>query len=189
MFFQMIVYLQSSIMPKGSPSPVHLCHSCLRRFGDLKKNTPVDFGDMYFVDFVVFCDFELSRGALGSKKHPGGTKEAPRKHPGGTQEARDILETECVFSCAPARKSNGGDHFRVDGSDVTVTVYRACTQELTVGGANIAVHQIPNTEDTPPEPLQQGLFGEQMHVDLICPIIEGLYILYPWQHEYRMPAL
>jgi len=25
-----------------------------------KKNTPLDFGNMPFMDFVVFCDFELS---------------------------------------------------------------------------------------------------------------------------------
>ena len=93
--FQMIVYLQSSIMPKGSPSPVHLCRSCLRRFGDLKKNMPLDFWNMYFVDFVVFCDFELScilrhEGSIhgGRQKHSGGTQEASRRHPVGTQEAQ-----------------------------------------------------------------------------------------------------
>ena len=47
-----------------------------------------------------------------------GTQEAP----GGTQEARDILESECVISYAPAHKSYAGDHFRVHGSDVTITV-------------------------------------------------------------------
>ena len=58
-----------------------------------------------------------------------GTQEAPRKHPegtqeapGGTQEARDILESECVISYAPAHKSDARDHFRVHGSDVTITV-------------------------------------------------------------------
>ena len=52
-----------------------------------------------------------------------------------TQEARDILETECVFSYAPAHKSDAGDHFRMDGSDVTITVHPACAQEFAVGGA------------------------------------------------------
>jgi len=33
---------------------------------------------------------------------------------------------------------------------VTTTVYRTCAQALTVGGAKIADHQIPNTENTPP---------------------------------------
>jgi len=81
-------------------------------------------------------------------------------HPQGTHEARDILETECVFSYVPAHKSGGGDHFRVDGSDVTITVYRTCAQELMVGGPKIADHQLPNTEDTTPETVQQRLFWE-----------------------------
>ena len=66
--FQIVVYLQSSIMPKGSPSRVRLCRSCLRRFGDLKKNTPLEFWNTYFVDVVVFCDFELSWGTQGIQK-------------------------------------------------------------------------------------------------------------------------
>ena len=92
----------------------------------------------------------------GPRRHPGG----PRRHPGGTQEARDILETKCVFSYAPAHKSDATDHFRVHGSDVTITVYRACAQDLVGAWAQKAVKPIPNTEDTPPEPLQQRLFGE-----------------------------
>jgi len=58
-----------------------------------------------------------------------GIQEAPRKHPGDTPEDRrrpggqghlGILETECVFSYAPAYKSDAGDHFRVDGSNVSM---------------------------------------------------------------------
>jgi len=85
-----------------------------------------------------------------------GTQEGP----GGTQEARDILQTECVFSYAPAHKSDGGDHFRVDGSDVTITVYRACAQDVAAVWAKIAEHTMPNTEDTPPEPPQRRLSWE-----------------------------
>ena len=70
---------------------------------------------------------------LEAPSDPRNTQEAPRKHPGGTQEARDILETECVFSYAPAHKSDGGDHFRVDGSDATITVYRACAHKNLYG--------------------------------------------------------
>ena len=106
-------------------------------------------------------------GTQAPRRHPGSTQEAPsrtqeapRRHPGGTQEARDILDTECVFSYAPAHKSDATDHFRVHGSDVTITVYRACAQEFVNAGAKITGSQIPNTEDTLPEPLQQRLFGE-----------------------------
>jgi len=51
------------------------------------------------------------------RRYPGGGTmrndgtQAPRRHPGGTQEARDILETECVFSYAPAHKSDGATTF------------------------------------------------------------------------------
>jgi len=65
-----------------------------------------------------------------------------------------------VFSYAPAHKSDGGDHFRVHGSDVTITKSAACAQNLVGTWAQIAHRPIPNTEDTPPEPLQQRLFGE-----------------------------
>jgi len=108
---------------------------------------------------------------MAPRRHPGGTQEAPRKHtggtqevPGGTKEARDILETECVFSCATAHKSDASDHVRVDGSDVAITVYRGCAQELMVRGAKIAGYQIPDTEDKPPEPLQQRLSGEYIYI-------------------------
>ena len=66
-----------------------------------------------------------------------------------------------MFSYAPAHKSDAGHHFRVDGSDVTITDYRACAQEFAVGGAEIAGHTIPNAEDALPEPLQQTLFGDK----------------------------
>jgi len=105
------------------------------------------------------------------RRHPGSTQETarrtqetPRRHLGGTQEARDILETECVFSYAPAHKSDAGDRFRVDGSDgsdVTITLYRTCAQEFVGVGTKIAAHGIPNTEDTWPEPIQHGLLGEK----------------------------
>jgi len=88
---------------------------------------------------------------------------APRR-PGGTQKAKDILETECVFSYEPAHRSDASDHFRVDGSDVTITVHCACAQEFADVRVKIAGNPIPNTEDTPPEPLQQRLFGEQLAI-------------------------
>jgi len=117
--------------------------------------------------------------------HPG-TQEAPRRHPGSTQEAprwtheaprrhqvprrhqeaKDILETECVFSYAPARKSDASDHFHVHGSDVTITVYRACAQNLVSAWPQKAELGIPNTEDTPPEPLQQRLFGNYTYTSI-----------------------
>ena len=58
-------------------------------------------------------------------RRPKKPQEAPRRHPEaprGTQEPRDILESECVISYAPAHKSDATDHFRVHGSDVTITV-------------------------------------------------------------------
>ena len=44
---------------------MRLCRSCLRRFGDLRKNTPLDFWSMYLVDFSnfdeVWTKFQLNR--------------------------------------------------------------------------------------------------------------------------------
>ena len=73
------------------------------------------------------------------------------------------METKCVFSYAPAHKSDATDPFRVDGSDVTITVYRACAQEFVVGEAKIGIRPIPNSEDTPPEPLAAETLGEYFH--------------------------
>ena len=65
------------------------------------------------------------------------------------------------FHHAPAHKSDAGDHCHVEGSDATIAVYRACAQEFANGGAKITARGIPNTEDTPPEALQQRLFVEK----------------------------
>jgi hypothetical protein len=53
------------------------------------------------------------------------------------------------------RESGAGDHFRVDGSVVTITNYRAFAHKLVNAWASKAAQTISNMEDTPPEPLQQ----------------------------------
>ena len=53
-----------------------------------------------------------------------------------------------VFIYVFVRKSDATECFPLDGSDLTITVYRASTQEFGNGGANIGKEQIPNTEDT-----------------------------------------
>ena len=71
------------------------------------------------------------------RRHPGGTQEAPRRHPGGTQESprgtkdsREGFDTKCAktikFYCQKWRERP----FRVDGSDVTLTVPAAWAQKL-----------------------------------------------------------
>ena len=42
----------------GSHSPVRLCRSCLRRFGDLRKKHTLDFVSMYFICVVLFKRFQ-----------------------------------------------------------------------------------------------------------------------------------
>ena len=67
----------------------------------------------------------------------------------------------CVFiSVVVLRTSAATDYFHLGGSDLTITVYRACVQDFANGGADTGDLQIQNTEDTLPEPLQQKLFGE-----------------------------
>ena len=129
-------------------------------------------------------------GGLGTqaapRRHPEGTQEAPRRHPGGTQEPPRRPETtrrqnRCFYICFFQQKC-ASDHFCIDGSDVTITVYRACAQDLVMAWASKADHTIPNTEDTPPEPLQQRLFGEYtcgpylLHLLFLLHLME--YILY-----------
>ena len=67
-----------------------------------------------------------------------------------------------MFSYGLHTKVRGVDHLRVDGSGVTITLYRAHTQDFSVGGTKIGEIPIPNAEDTPPETLQVKLFGEYM---------------------------
>ena len=51
------VEISSTYPVSGSPSPVRLCRGCLRRFGDLRKNTPLEFWSMYLMCFAVFFCF------------------------------------------------------------------------------------------------------------------------------------
>ena len=124
--------------------------SCRRHPGDTQEASRKHPGDPRGTQEAPRSSQEAPR------RHPKGTQEAPR----GTQEPRDILESECVISYAPAHKSDATDHFRVHGSDVTITKSAACAQDFVNAWAQKAAHTIPNTEDTPPEPLQQRLFGE-----------------------------
>ena len=57
--FLYITYSKSPFdMVLGSlPPPRGLC-ACLRRFGDLRKNTSLEFWNMHFVNFADFVFFE-----------------------------------------------------------------------------------------------------------------------------------
>ena len=45
------VFLWNPVSAPLPPSPVRLCRSCLRRFGDLRKKHTAGFWNMYFVIF------------------------------------------------------------------------------------------------------------------------------------------
>ena len=74
---------------------------------------------------------------------PGGTQEVPRTHPGGAQkhpegtqrhqgahqEARQVCKVKSTKTIRFYCKNDATDHFRVDGSDVTLTVTAACAQK------------------------------------------------------------
>jgi len=123
--------------------------------------------------WTIFCnysepDFQTQKtqiigiGALAWGGYPGHITEegGTRRHPGGSRRPwtswkHNVSKPLCFFS-----QSGGGDHFRVHGSDVTITKSAACAQDLSGVGASKAESSIRNTEDTPPEPLQQRLFGE-----------------------------
>ena len=103
---------------------------------------------------------DIQETPRGPRRHPGGTQEPPRR----PQEAMDILEAKCVKTIVFFSKSGGGEWFRVHGSDVTITKSAACAQKFAGVGAKMSDPRLPNTEDSPPEPLQQktvwGMFGE-----------------------------
>jgi len=70
----------------------------------------------------------------------------PRTHHrrGGNQEPKGNLEAKCIFSFIFVSKSGAIEHFRVDGRDPTIPVYRACTQKF----ANIEgeIMRLPDTK-------------------------------------------
>ena len=77
------------------------------------------------------------------RKYPGATQEVPRSDPGGAQEhpegtqrhqgahqeARQVWEAKSSKTTDFYGKNDVGEPFRVDGSDVTLTVPAACAQK------------------------------------------------------------
>ncbi len=61
------------------PPPRGLC-ACLRRFGDLKKNTPLEFGSMYLVDLVNFHRFGVPPTTPWSMCLPAALRRPQKKH-------------------------------------------------------------------------------------------------------------
>ena len=64
------------------------CRCCLRRFGDLRKNTPLDFWSMYLMYVVDFVDFGVPKwyrhrmtptatAASQQTPHPAATSKHP----------------------------------------------------------------------------------------------------------------
>ena len=66
------------------------------------------------------------------RRHPGDTQETPRRHPGtprGTKGSRSHFEVKSAKAMLLYSKNGRDRPFRVDGSDVTLTVPAACAQE------------------------------------------------------------
>ena len=80
--------------------------------------------------------------AEAPRSHPGGTQEVPRRypagpqdaprstqrhpkgtqrHPGARQETTEVCEVKSIKTIEFYSKNNVSNHFRVDGSDVTLT--------------------------------------------------------------------
>ena len=59
------------------------------------------------------------------RRHPGGTHEAPR----GVKSTREAFQVKCAKTIVFYTKNDVGDHFCVDGSDVTLTKPAACAQK------------------------------------------------------------
>ena len=63
--------------------------ACLRRFADLRKNTPLEFGSMYLVYFVDFVTFSL----VCPIRVPAALRRPQKKHAPG------FLEQVCCVFC------------------------------------------------------------------------------------------
>ena len=91
------------------------------------------------------------------RRHPGGAQRHPegtQRHPGGSQGAKGIFETKCNKTVKIDSKNEASDHFRLDGSDVTITVPAACAQKLANVNVESGRTQNTDSQDTPPEPIQ-----------------------------------
>jgi len=162
---QIIVYLQSSIMSKGSPSPVRLCRSCLQRFGDLKKNTPWMFGTCILLILLLWnhrwgiIALEASGKHLeASSRHPGGTQQAPRRHPGDTQGSRSVSDTKsCTFL---SKNTKVALKYKFHEMFLRVGITKYCKLQCKMlpgsatGKANTAEAAATQPLENPPEPLQ-----------------------------------
>ena len=81
---------------------------------------------------AIWTHLELSVG----KHQTPDTQEAPRRHPEDTQEApratngsREDFDVKCPKTNVFYSKNGAREPFRVDGSDVTLTVPAACAQK------------------------------------------------------------
>jgi len=70
----------------GSLPPPHGLCACLRRFGDLRKNTSLEFGSMYLVDLVNFYRFLVPPTTPWSMCLPAALRRPQKKHAPGLWE-------------------------------------------------------------------------------------------------------
>ncbi len=71
-----------------SPSPVRLCPSCLRRFGDLRKNTPWNFGACILWMLSIFVDFRVPQVVPDRMMPTVATSQQPPCHTATGKQTR-----------------------------------------------------------------------------------------------------
>ena len=79
------------------------CRCCLRRFGDLRKNTPLDFWSMYPVYFVDVCRFQGPSNHLVVYVPPAGAFIFLKKHAPGILEHVSCEFCQCLPILGPQR--------------------------------------------------------------------------------------
>ena len=113
--------------------------------------------------------WEASRAIWTPRRHPGGTQEAPRRHPeaprstqrhpGGTQEVRGLWDSKTTILLEREMKKV----VRPFACTGATRPSRSPQPVSKSGWANFTKNprkHFTNSEDTPPEPLQQKLIGE-----------------------------
>ena len=105
----------------GPPSPSRLCRSCLRRFGSLRKNTPLDFWIIYGGHIGNFIEKWTSFTEKCVKFMKPSTKNCFWELASGASRARGAPGSGVSKCCSdpPSTRAGGQD----DGSTQTPSNY------------------------------------------------------------------
>ena len=98
-------------------------------------------------------------------------KEKPGNGPVQHSTLSESMQNVC-FHIRLRTTVMGGDHFRVDGSDVTIAVYRACEQE---------------EADTPRTRASRQKAQSMEHALTLCGVLDGSISGFSFKNQHFVP--